>query len=102
MLWSVERLRKADQMANRKGRVAVSIGRRNEGWPKPPPRCTWLCQSTRQSPAAAADVQPIDLVLQQRDGIVRVLQVRHQIGRGASDITRDVRVFDDRFVEVDD
>jgi hypothetical protein len=40
--------------------------------------------------SAAADMQPVDLILQQRDRIVRTLQVRHQVGRGAADIARDV------------
>jgi SAM dependent carboxyl methyltransferase len=55
----------------------------------------------RQSAASTADMQLLELFLQQGDRVLRVLQVRDKVGRGATDITRDVRIFHNRFVEID-
>src|SRR5215475_5068604 len=41
------------------------------------------------------------LVFQQRYWVIRMLQVRFQVGRGATGEPLDVRVLHDRFVEVD-
>ena len=55
----------------------------------------------RQSAASTADMQLLELFLQQGDRVLRVLQIRDKVGRGATDITRDVRIFHNRFVEID-
>jgi hypothetical protein len=54
------------------------------------------------SAAASPDVQLVDLVLQQRHGIIRVLKVGDEIIRGAAHVTSDVRIFHERLVKVDD
>ena len=61
---------------------------KQKGWPKPPLALSFLA-------AVSTDMQPLDLVLQQRDRIVRVLQIRDQIGRGAPHVARDIWILYD-------
>jgi hypothetical protein len=54
------------------------------------------------SVASSTDVQPVDLVFQQRQRILRVLQIGDEVIRGTPDVARDTRVFQKRLVEVDE
>ena len=57
-----------------------------------------LFPARSQSAAAALDMRlahPLHLVLQQRDRIIRMLEIRPQVGRGAADEARNVRELSD-------
>jgi hypothetical protein len=58
----------------------------------------------RQSVDASAHggLKLVDLILQQRGRIVRVLQSRNEVVRGATHKTLDIRVLEYRLVELDD
>src|SRR6516164_6935319 len=66
-----------------------------------PPFFLFLLISEQPLATATADMHSIDLVLQQRHRVIRVLQVRNQISRRTTNIARDAREFYDRLIEVD-
>ena len=70
--------------------------------PKPPPFSPF---ARPRSAAAALDMRlhvVLNLLLKQRYRIVRVLEIRLQVGRGAAWESPDVRILHDRLVEVED